>query len=105
MPVRSDDQQIGFPARGFLHETLADAGSRSMLAMPPSANSVMDRTGRPRAVATIACDSSCASSVTKKSTAVSTDEAQIVAIVQSGYVSRKCEPSDSVIRAAMMNQL
>lgn len=22
MPVRSDDQQIGFPARGFLHERL-----------------------------------------------------------------------------------
>jgi hypothetical protein len=100
MPVRSDDQQIGFPARGFLHETLADAGSRSMLAMPPSANSVMDRTCSPCARLTRACESSWASRVMKKSSDVMTAEGQTTGRDQAGLVARKCAASEAVMSVA-----
>ena len=40
--------------------------SFSSCATPPSANSVIERTGSPRRLATIACDSSCATMAAKK---------------------------------------
>jgi hypothetical protein len=93
------------PTTATSNSVAAEFARFSMRARPPSANSVIDRTGRSRALATSAWESSCASRAAKNKVAVSSAPPHTTPPVHSGLVPRKWLTSDSVISAARMNQL
>ena len=74
-------------------------------ATPPNANNVIALVLNPRARATMACDISCASSVTKNKMDVRTESAQMVLEPYPGSTCWNCEPKDMVMSRAMTNQL
>ena len=75
------------PAIPIQNSVGGSAASRSIWAIPPSAKSVIDRTGKPRLRATSACASSCTTIDTKNSRAVRIDAAQIMPSGQASFVS------------------
>ena len=76
-----------------------------MWAIPPSANSVIAGTGIPRVLATAVCDSSCASSAAKKATAVTSAAVHTSMAGQFALTTYRWPASDTVMSAAMKNQL
>src|SRR5215510_7131563 len=93
------------PAIAMLNSLPGVPASFSIWAMPPSANNVMPRTGRPLNRATLACASSCRTMHTKNSTAVNAAEPQMSAGDQDGLNAANCLVSDNVMSHAITNQL
>ena len=93
------------PTMPTRNSVLASSGSFSIWATPPNAKSVIALVVSPRVRATNACDSSCASKVTKKRRDVKIESDHITVDPHSLWLAWNCEPRDMVISSAMMNQL
>src|SRR5262249_15371197 len=75
------------PTIAIQNSDFASTDSFSIFATPPSAKSVIDFTGIPRAFATAACDSSCARMLAKKSSAVIAAKVHETAGLHCGFIT------------------
>src|SRR5260370_1298846 len=73
------------PAMPIQNSVLASDASFSICATPPSANKVIDFTGKPRSLAIAACDNSCTTMAAKKSIAVSIGVHQVSSNSAAGH--------------------
>src|SRR5262245_28174198 len=93
------------PAMAIQNSLAGVSASLSIEAMPPSAKSVMPRTGTPKRRATVAWDSSCSTMQMKKSSAVEIDRVQTVAVLHELFTDANSRVRDSAISQAMTIQL